>query len=110
MSKIDETILRLEGLQATIAEELAVIKADAAAADYDEQRMAEKTAANGGDKAADKTPSTNPFKRGEHFSLAEQGRLYSDPKTRSLAISLAKSAGIILPEKPTQQQLTGKVW
>lgn len=73
-----------------------------------------------GDSAADKAAaeaaeaaraaSTNPFIRGEHFSLAEQSRLYKDPKTRGLAIRLAKKAGITLPENPTAQDLTGKIW
>jgi len=68
-----------------------------------------------GDSAADKAAaeqaalskaaSTNPFKKGEHFSLTEQGRLYKDPKTRKLAISLAKSAGITLPDTPLRNDL-----
>lgn len=76
--------------------------------------------ANGGDSAADKAAaeaaaeakaaSTNPFVRGEHFSLAEQSRLYKNEKTRGLAIRLAKKAGITLPENPTHQELNAKIW
>ena len=53
--------------------------------------------------------STNPFARGKNFSLTEQARLYSNEKTRKLAISLAKSQGITLPENPTARDLRAKL-
>ena len=52
----------------------------------------------------------NPFKRGPHFSLKEQARLYSDEKTRKLAVDLAAAAGIKLPSDPTPQELKGRIW
>jgi hypothetical protein len=54
------------------------------------------------DKAANeqaelvRAASNNPFIRGENFSLAEQGRLYRNPKTRDLCIRLAAKAGTTL--------------
>jgi hypothetical protein len=53
-----------------------------------------------------KASSTNPFVKGANFSLKEQGRLYKNPATRLLAVSLAKSAGVTLPENPTHFDLT----
>ena len=49
--------------------------------------------------------STNPFKKGENFSLKKQGELYKNPKTRDLAIRLAKAAGITLKDNPLQNDL-----
>lgn len=65
-------------------------------------------AAEAESKAAKEASSKNPFVRGPHFSLAEQSRLYKDPKTRSLAISLAKSAGVTLPDTPRPQDLNAR--
>ena len=48
--------------------------------------------------------SKNPFKRGPNFSLKEQARLYSDPKTRALAVQLAAAAGTVLPV-PSRQSV-----
>lgn len=68
-----------------------------------------------GDSAADKAAaeaaaeakasSKNPFVRGEHFSLAEQARLYKNPKTRALAVRLAAKAGIKLKDEPLANDL-----
>ena len=68
-----------------------------------------------GDPAADKAAeeaaavaraeSKNPFRRGEHFNMVEQGRLYKNPKTRDLAIRLAKAAGVKLPENPINSDI-----
>jgi len=72
---------------------------DDAAGDSEADKAAAEAA------AAAKAESKNPFKRGEHFSLSEQGRLYRDPKTRALAIRLAKAAGVTLKENPLQNDL-----
>jgi len=64
---------------------------------------ADKAAKEAADEA--RAASKNPFIRGEHFSLAEQARLYRNPKTRDLAIRLAAKAGTKLKAEPTQQDL-----
>ncbi len=56
------------------------------------------------------TETKNPFVRGPNFSLKEQARLYSDEKTRKLAVDLAAAAGIKLPSDPTPQELKGRIW
>lgn len=73
-------------------------------------KMAEAAKILKGPTAADVTAITskNPFAKGPNFSLAEQARLYTNPGTRALAIGLAKSAGITLPEKPTARDLRAR--
>lgn len=68
-----------------------------------------------GDSAADKAAAeaaaeakaatSNPFIRGPNFSLAEQARLYKNPKTRALAVRLAAKAGVKLKDEPLQNDL-----
>lgn len=73
-----------------------------------EARDAARAAAH--DAEVKKVASSNPFVKGPHFSLREQGRLYANEKTRKLAIALAKSAGITLPENPTQRDLVARAY
>lgn len=69
---------------------------------------ADKAAAEAAEEA--RAASKDPFVKGEHFNLAEQGRLYKNPKTRDLAIRLAKKAGVTLKPEPTKQDLEGRIW
>lgn len=73
---------------------------------------ADDTAAEAAWEAAEeaKAASTNPFVRGKNFSLDRQGQLYRNPKTRMLAISLAKSAGILLKDDPSQRDLHARIY
>ena len=73
-------------------------------------KMAEAAKVSKGPTAADVTAITskNPFARGPNFSLTEQARLYTNAATRALAIGLAKSVGIVLPEKPTARDLRAR--
>lgn len=78
--------------------------------DSDGEDEASKAAARDAAKAAElaKAQSANPFVKGPNFSLKEQGRLYRNPKTRALAIGLAKSAGVKLPDMPTHFDLNAE--
>ena len=72
---------------------------DDAIGDSDADKAAAEAAATA------KAESTNPFVKGPNFSLAEQGRLYRNPKTRALAVRLAAKAGIKLKDQPLQNDL-----
>jgi hypothetical protein len=69
---------------------------------------AEKAAADEAELA--RAASKNPFIKGEHFNLAEQGRLFKNEKTRGLAVRLAAKAGLTLPENPSHRDLNAKAW
>jgi len=73
-------------------------------------KMAEAAKASKGPTEADKAAITskNPFAKGPNFSLSEQARLYVNPATRALAIGLAKTAGVTLPDKPTARDLRAR--
>jgi hypothetical protein len=96
------------GVEAMKASDEAIMRGILEAVDPDEiVTMAQAAKAAKGLSEADKTAiaSKNPWVRGAHFSLAEQGRLYRNPATRALAVGLAKAAGVKLPDNPTTRDL-----